>query len=70
VKAAKALKAKKSEVAKAKKAAKKAATKQAAEQSLEEHLQSQTAKEDELELAAVDPMSRQLLEMRKINWFD
>ena len=66
VKAAKALKAKKIEDAKAKKAAKKAATKAAAEQSLEEHQQAQTAKEDELEQEAIDPIQRQLLEMREL----
>ena len=68
VKATKAFKAKKSEDAKAKTAAKGGSNQSS--KALEEHLQSQTAKEDELELAAVDPMSRQLLEMRKINWFD
>ena len=66
VKAAKALKAKKSEDAKAKKAAKKAATKQAAEQSLEEHRQSQAEKDDELEQEAIDTVQRQLLEMREL----
>ena len=50
----------------AKKAAKKAATKAAAEQSLEEHQQAQTAKEDELEQEAIDPMQRQMMEMRQL----
>ena len=66
VKAAKALKAKKSEEAKAKKAAKKAATKAAAELSLEEHEKTQTAKDDELEQEAIDPMQRQMMEMRQL----
>ena len=65
-KTANALKAKRSEDARSKKAAKKAATKAAEERCLENHEQSQAAQDTEAQQIALDPFQRQLLEMREL----
>ena len=65
-KAANALKAKKSEDARSKKAAKKAATKAVAEESLEAHLESQKGKDEEDQQRGIDPVETQLVEMREL----
>ena len=63
-KAAKALKAKKNEDARAKKLAKKAATKAAAEQSLHAHQDSQRDMDENEQ--DIDPMQTQLVELREV----
>ena len=64
-KAAKILKAKKSEDARVKKLSKKAATKASAEQSLQAHQDSQKAMEDDNE-QDLDPIQNQLVELREV----
>ena len=65
-KTANALKAKRSEDARSKKAAKKAAVKAREEQCLEIHEETQAAQDSEAQQIAIDPFQKQLMEMREL----